>query len=234
MIVPKAGTVAVIPARGGSKEIKGKNLVDFAGRPLVSWSIEAVASSGQQMRALVTTDSVEIAQVAQASGAEVVVRPVSLARDTSPTEPALLHALDFIEASDDDVMVLLQPTSPIRLAGTLDAALELFHVSGCDSLVGVVEESPFFWGGPLNDAHAKYDIWKRPRRQDLAAENMRFRETGSIYICSVGGLRRHQNRLHGRVTLMVMDPLEGIDIDTQYDLQAARAVAETLGMGDES
>lgn len=231
MIRATARTIAVIPARGGSRGIPNKNLIDVAGRPLISWSIDAVAKARFPLRVLVTTDSATISDVARAAGAEIVERPAALALDTSATEPALLHALNFIDAGDDDVVILLQPTSPIRLEGTLDAALEYFHSSGCDSLVGVVEESPFLWQGPLDDARADYAVQDRPRRQDFTAEQLRYRETGSVYVCRVGGLRKFSNRLHGRIALYVMDSLEGVDIDTPSDLHLARAVVETLNTG---
>lgn len=231
MISRTAETIAVIPARGGSKGIPGKNLVDVAGRPLLAWSIEAAFQANSAMRVIVTTDSEAIASVAHTAGAEVVKRPQQWALDDSPTEPGLLHALDAVEAVDTGTVLRLQPTSPFRLAGTLDRALETYKVSGCDSLVGVVEESPFLWRGPVDHAVPEYDLGNRPRRQDFVAENARYRECGSLYICTVGGLRQSANRLHGRVGLFVMDPREGTDIDTEYDLSIARGLMQTLGWG---
>ena len=219
-----APCLAVIPARGGSKGVPRKNVLDLAGKPLIAWSILAVAEAEEPMRCVVSTDDQEIADVAKAYGAEVVRRPSELASDEAPTEPSLIHVLDVLEADSyepSDVM-LLQATSPVRLPGTLDAALRMYHDSGATSLVAVVEEHPFLWRGPVAEPAPLYDINARPRRQDLTDAQRCYRETGSLYITAPAALRSSGNRISGLTVLFPLRPEEGGDIDTLQDMTSAR------------
>ena len=227
IVTGSARFAAVIPARGGSKGIPRKNLREVAGKPLLAWSIEAVASAAAPMRVLVSTDDEEIADLALSLGAEVpCLRPAELSGDESPSEEALLHALDAMDGGADvDAGGMLQPTSPLRLPGSLDAAIELFESSGADTLVSVVETAPFLWSGSVDEPVPGYDIDRRPRRQDLPDEQRRYRENGSIYVSSVEMLRSRRNRLGGKITMFIMDPREGVDVDEEVDL---RIVSELL------
>src|SRR4051794_14646197 len=127
-----AQCLVVIPARGGSKGIPGKNLRNLGGKPLVAWSIEQALAASAPLRVVISTDSEEIASVARDYGAEVpYLRPAELATDESPTEPTLLHALENTpDAADIAAVMLLQPTSPLRRSGSIDLALELFERTG--------------------------------------------------------------------------------------------------------
>jgi CMP-N,N'-diacetyllegionaminic acid synthase len=215
--------LAVIPARGGSKGVPGKNIRLLAGRPLFAWSIEHVRRCLTPMRVIVSTDDAQTADLAIAAGAEVpVLRPSHLAEDESPTEPALIHAL--ATAPDNDSIshvVLLQPTSPIRDGGTIDAAVSLYASTGSDSLVGVVESSPFLWMGTSRDPRPLYDVDGRLRRQDFSDAQRVYRETGSIYITGADRLREFQNRLSGQMAMLPMQEHEGLEIDTEFDFWVA-------------
>ena len=215
-------TLCVIPARGGSKGVPRKNLLDVGGKPLISWTIEqALAVPGLDV--LVSTDDEEIAAVARAAGARVPwLRPAELAQDTTPTEPVVRHAIEQVTADRGrpDAVLLLQATSPVRHDDTLARALAEFTGSGVDSMVGVVEQPPFIWraGDPPT---ATYDVSARPRRQDLTDDTRRYRETGSLYLTRTGIYEQHDNRLGGRIGLFVMAEDEGIDIDTELDIALA-------------
>ena len=215
--------LAVIPARGGSRGVPGKNLRKIAGLPLLTWSIEHVRRCQTPMQLVVSTDDPTIAEVASDAGAAVpVLRPDHLATDESPTEPAVLHALETAnESSAVRHVVLLQPTSPIRDDGSLDAAVEQYEQSGADSLVSVVEGSPFEWRLGPTGPDPLYDIDRRPRRQDIPVGALRYIENGSIYITDAELLQKTRNRLSGQVTMFIMKPHEGIDIDTEFDLWVA-------------
>lgn len=218
-------TLCLIPARGGSKGIPRKNLRLVGGKPLIVWTVEqalAVISTGP-LDVVVSTDDDEIAKVASDAGAEVpFLRPPELAQDTTPTEPVVVHAIEQLTALGrrPDVVMLLQPTSPLRHSGTLSRALEEFEASGLDSSVGVVPQAPFLWwaGDPPT---ADYDVAQRPRRQDLTPETLRYRETGSVYLTRTEVYLEQGNRLAGRIGLFVMDEVEGVDIDTATDLAFA-------------
>ena len=224
--------LCVIPVRGGSKGVPGKNARVVAGKPLVVWSIEqALAAS---LDVLVSTDDPELAAIARAAGADVpFLRPAELAQDTTPTEPVILHAIRHraAEGRRPDAVMLLQATSPGRLPGTLARAVREFAETGVDSLVGVVPQTPFFWH-PAADggsATAEYDPAARPLRQELRADDYFYKETGSLYLSRTELYEREDNRIGGRVGLFVMDEAEGVDIDTLVDLRIAEQVLGDLG-----
>ena len=214
--------LCVIPARGGSKGVPRKNLLDVAGKPLIVWTIEqALAVPGLDV--LVSTDDIEIADVARQAGARVPwLRPAELAQDTTPTEPVVRHAIHEVtsERNRPDAVMLLQATSPVRHAGTLARAVLEFSKTGVDSLVGVVSQAPFIWQA-TEPPTAAYDVTARPRRQDLTPTTMRYRETGSVYLTRTEIYDRLDNRIGGRVGLFVMDEDEGVDIDTPFDVALA-------------
>lgn len=229
-------TLALVPVRGGSKGVPRKNLREVAGKPLVVWTIEqALAMTTPGVEVVVSTEDPELAAVANDAGAEVLDRPAELAEDTTPTEPVVLHAVETLtaEGREPDRVLLLQATSPIRLPGTLDRALAELDATAVDSLVGVVPQAPFLWqrhgDGPPT---AAYDVTRRPRRQDLTADQLMFRETGSLYVTRTEVYRRHQNRIGGRVGLFVMTEDEGLDIDTEVDLLVAEQRLGRLGRAD--
>ena len=220
-------TLVLIPVRGGSKGVPRKNLREVAGKPLVVWTIEQALAitvpSGEHVDVVVSTEDAELAAIARGAGAEVLDRPVELAQDDTATEPVVLHAIDALTADGrgPDRVMLLQATSPIRREGTLDRALGEHALTGVDSLVGVVPEAPFHWQTtPLGPLPA-YDVDRRPRRQDLTPETLRYRETGSVYVTRTEIYRRQANRIGGRVGLFVMSEEEGLDIDTELDVVIA-------------
>ena len=227
MLDPSADVMALIPVRGGSKGVPGKNVIELAGAPLLWWTVEAVRAAKSQMNLVVSTDSHSIAEYAKSLDATVILRPPELAMDTSPTEPTIAHALNDREQRHTTSVLLLQATSPLRLPGTIDRGISTFVGPDCDSVVSVVPEPPFLWKGDVENPRALYDYNDRRRRQDFRAEEQVFRETGSLYLFSAAGLLRTGNRLHGRIRLLILNPLEGIDIDTHYDLQQASCTLES-------
>lgn len=217
--------LCVIPVRGGSKGVPGKNRRIVAGKPLVVWTIEqALAAEGLDV--LVSTDDPQLADIARDAGADVpFLRPAELAQDTTATEPVILHAIRHREAEGrkPDAVMLLQATSPVRLPGTLDRAAAQFQASGVDSLVGVVPQTPFLWrvGEP---PQACYDVDARPRRQEMSQEDLYYYENGSLYITRTEIYENQHNRIGGTVGLFIMDEAEGVDIDTLVDLRVAEQV----------
>lgn len=224
--------LCVIPVRGGSKGIPGKNAWLIAGKPLVQWTIEQALACrdarqpGEEVDVVVSTDDEALAAIARAAGAEVpFLRPDALARDDTPTEPVIVHAIEHATAHGrrPDAVMLLQATSPIRLDGTLDRAVDQFERTGVDSLVGVVAQTPFLWrqGNLGENVRPHYQVAARPRRQDLAIEDLFYRETGSLYLTRTELYLEQNNRIGGQVGLFVMDEIEGVDIDTMVDLHIA-------------
>jgi CMP-N,N'-diacetyllegionaminic acid synthase len=222
--------LVIIPARGGSKGIVGKNLMLIHGKPLICWSIEHALSTSEVGDVIVSTDSEEIAKIASDSGASVpFIRPDDLSQDQTPTEPVLLHAIDFYERNGllVDAVILLQPTSPIRNEGLLSRAIHQFEHDQADSLLSVCENHHFFWMNKSNPK-ALYDFTERPRRQDIDNKKKWYRENGSIYITRTSILKEKKNRLGGKISMFEMTEEESWEIDTPSDLKIVSVLFEEI------
>jgi len=215
----------VIPARGGSKGIPSKNLRPVGGLPLVAWSIETARRLVERDRVLLSTESSDIAETATSYGATVVARPEALAEDHAATEPVMAHALDRVKAPDSGIVVLLQPTSPLRRESTLHAVVRAVLDGATSALTGR-HAHDFHWGIDA-DGYGVRRYERRIRRQDMEPELV---ETGSIYASSIGAFRRSGDRLSGDTRLIQVDAWEAHEADSPADLE----VLETLaGQWDE-
>jgi N-acylneuraminate cytidylyltransferase len=211
---------SVIPARGGSKGIKDKNLIDLCGKPLLAWSIEQAAACPEVDAIFVSSDSERILDVARRHGAKGIVRPAALATDTASSEDALLHAMDHIETAGEhiDLVVFLQPTSPLRRPSDISAAIQTLRDQNADSLFSSVRmDDVCLWkaadGKPVDSV--TYDYRDRGRRQDRQPYLL---ENGSIYLFKPEVLRRERNRLGGRIAVSTMEPWQAFEIDSIEDL----------------
>lgn len=210
--------ITVIPARGGSKSIPRKNIINVAEKPLIAWSIEQARKSRLVDRVFVTTDDARIAAVSGKYGAEVIRRPKELATDTASSEAALIHALSVIERDVSvDRAVFLQATSPLREKDDIDNALECFDRNGADSLFSCTKmEDYFIWEKRGNGyASVNYDFRNRKRRQDIKPQ---YLENGSIYIFKPGILRKYGNRLGGKIAVYEMAFWKSFQIDEPEDI----------------
>ncbi|WP_214000076.1 acylneuraminate cytidylyltransferase family protein [Arsukibacterium sp.] len=222
---------ALIPARGGSKGIPDKNIRSVHGLPLISWSIQQALASELISRVIVSTDSAQIAEIAQTAGAEIPgLRPAELAEDTTSTEAVMLHAQQhWLSGDKDEVIVLLQPTSPLRLPDSLNQAINLFEKLQADSLVSVCESHAFFWKNP-SEPHALYDYLHRPRRQDIKQQDKQYRENGSIYLTKATILQQYKNRLGGKIAMFCMQEQESWEIDSLTDLRIVSVLMQESGL----
>lgn len=208
----------IIPARAGSKGIKGKNIIDFCGKPLLAWSILQARMCSQISNVYVSTDGYEISNIAREYGAIVIQRPQDIATDSSSSEDALIHAIQKIEEREQfDSVIFLQATSPVRRKNDIDKAIEVFEKGNYDSLFSMsVLEDYCLWkrtGNQLNSF--TYDYRKRGRRQEREPYYM---ENGSIYIFSKDLLLKEKNRLGGKIGMYEM-PMEcSFEIDSDRDL----------------
>lgn len=219
-------TVAIIPARGGSKGIARKNLVDVCGKPLIAWSILQACKVRQIDSVWVTSDDDEILAVAESFGARLIRRPAEISSDQASSESAWLHALDEIENHGISIglVVAMQATSPIRESSDLEGGLEMLQEHGFDSLLSVVEVEDFFtWriaeGGSAESVN--YDYKNRKRRQEI---DKRYLENGSFYIFRPELLRTNNNRLGGRIGLYAMARHKMFQIDNPEDIDLCATI----------
>jgi len=207
---------AVIPARGGSKGLPGKNILEFCGRPLLAWSISCARASTAIERVWVTTDDPAIAKVAHFYGADVINRPAEISGDTASSESALIHAVGLINSSGEipTHLMFLQATSPLREPAELDAAARTFSEQHLDSLFSAAPAGDFCLWKRAGDAleSLNFDYRTRGRRQDKQGEST-WIETGSFYLTEVRGLLQSGNRLHGRIGIQEVEPWKVFEID---------------------
>lgn len=221
-------TVAVILARGGSKGIPGKNVAVVAGAPLVEHSVVQAVRSSSVDEVYVSTDDAAIAAVARRAGATIIDRPADIAGDTATSESALEHALEHISGTvgDPELVVFLQPTSPLRRPTDIDDAVRTLRSSGADSLFSANELHAFLWREAAGEVTSfSYDHRSRPRRQDREVTD--WIENGSIYVFRPWVLREHGNRLGGRIAVHEMSASTSFQIDEPGDIELIEAIAAT-------
>ncbi|MFH1590550.1 MAG: acylneuraminate cytidylyltransferase family protein [archaeon] len=212
--------VAIIPARGDSKGIPKKNIIDCAGQPLISWSIQHAKNSKLVGGVYVSTDCEDIASVSREHGAEVIWRPSEHATDTASSEAALLHALEVIEKEKKvsvDAVLFLQATSPIRDDEDIDNAIRKFMEEKADSLFSCSQIKDHFTWEYKDGSYVSvnYDHKSRKPRQKI---KNRYLENGSIYIFKPELLKKEKNRLGGKIAIYEMDSSKSIQIDEPDDI----------------
>jgi CMP-N,N'-diacetyllegionaminic acid synthase len=221
--------ICVIPARGGSKGITGKNIVEFDGKPLLHWSIAAAKGSGRVARVFVSTDDERIMEVAKQSGAEVpFIRPAQLAGDDVHSVHVVLHVLEWLEQqrqSEPAGIMMLLPTSPLRTADDVAAAADLFLVRGAEALVSVSDLGKYMTnlrylrGESLVPIAPEVDL--NAQRQGL--EKL-YGVNGSIFIAKPTVLREKKTfHIDGAIGY-VMDLFHSIDINTHDDFYLAERI----------
>ncbi|MCR5671741.1 MAG: acylneuraminate cytidylyltransferase family protein [Butyrivibrio sp.] len=213
--------LAIVPARGGSKGIPGKNIIEVAGKPLVAYTLDAAKKSSFIDYVLVSTDSEEIAEVSKEYGAQVpFLRPAELATDTAKTSDAIFHAVKEMEnlGRSFDAVVLLQPTSPLRTGSDIDAAIELFFEEGERSVVSVSEAeiNPVLIRRVVDGkAVPILNTTSTVRRQDFEKF---YRVNGAIYVNKASEISRDTS-FNDNELAFVMEKNHCLDIDTMEDLE---------------
>ena len=221
-------TLYVIPARGGSKGIPGKNIKPLAGKPLIEYSIDVARSLANDEDICVTTDDNAIIETVERSGLKVpFVRPAELSTDQSGTYEVLLHALDFYESKGVhyDTMVLLQPTSPFRTVDDVKACIELYS-DDIDMVVSVKQAAtnPYYNAFEIDDngfLHISKGEGNYTRRQDAPKV---WEYNGAVYVINVESLRKMPLGKFTRRRMYEMSAERSIDLDTPTDW----LIAETI------
>jgi CMP-N-acetylneuraminic acid synthetase len=221
--------LGVVPARGGSKGIPGKNLRSLAGKPLLWYTARAAADSGVLDRTILTTDSREIAEVGRELGLDVpFLRPSELAQDATPMVASLVHAVGEVEREGwtPDVVVLLQPTAPLRRPEHIRSAVELLLESGASSVVSVAPVPPHYAphyvmkieGGRLVNFLPEGE--RVTRRQDAPPAYYR---DGTVYVVRRSVLMNGEDLYGNDCKPLLLEPEETVTLDTESDWIEASA-----------
>lgn len=222
--------IGVIPARGGSKGIPGKNIIPVRAKPLIVYTIEAARESGVLTQTVVTSDDDAILRVAEAAGATPLKRPLKLASDTASSEVAVMHALDTLENEGKtfDLLLLLQPTSPLRTARDIQNAVKLFREKNASALISVYEpeHSPYKAFTVNNEGFLQGIVDNASpfrRRQDLPKA---YYPNGAIYLITVEAFRAGSAFYTDHTVPYIMPSERSIDVDTMDDV---RRIEEIMG-----
>lgn len=223
--------LALIPARGGSKGIKNKNIIDLCGKPLIAYSIEAARGSNYIDDVIVTTDSSTIAEISVEYGAEVpFLRPKELASDKSKTVDAVVHAINELkkEGREYDCLVLLQATQPLRTCFDIDSAIEEYYERGENALVSVsaVDDNPILIR-TISDKDMLVPLLSLSstcRRQDMPQY---YKVNGCIYINKVSEIDYNTSFNDNKIPY-VMPVERSVDIDELKDLEVAKYYLKEL------
>lgn len=203
---------AIIPARGGSKGIPRKNLMSMLGKPLLQWSIEAAKAARWIERVYVSTDDADIARLGRSLGAEIIERPAALATDTATTREVLKHAVELLTW---DTLCVLQPTSPVRIDGLIDRAIERFFEVECDTLATGYICKNYEWTKVDNLGRQLLKGW--------------FYDDGNVYVHRGSYLR--EGRYWGdKLEQMVIENIYNHEIDDKYQAVMIEALMKHLGM----
>ncbi len=226
--------IAVIPARGGSTRLPGKNLLSIAGKPLIHWTISAATESRLLSEVYVSTDNEEIANFARKSGVSVpFLRPAHLATSEAGTQSVIQHFIQYMNLNKPPTniaLVLLQPTSPLRLASDIDQAIELFKSdSTIDSLFSCTRlpsslhpRKLIFSDLERNLLQSKTTSWAWGAKVMLGEKDLFIRNGSAIYISKLPGA--FKSLVHGKTKLFHMPYLRSIDIDDEVDFAIAELI----------
>ncbi len=224
--------VALIPARGGSKGLPNKNILEFNGRPLIEYTIEAALKAEGIDRVIVTTDSIQIAEVAVKVGAEVpFIRPKELATDNASAIDVYLHAIEYLRQEENiciEKFMVLLPTAPLRTSVHIEEALALFEGEGADTLISMkLAETPISWYFKKNEKGRVKNAGLTTR---TALENRQVNEAyyvpnGAIYILDYEVLKNNRTYYTDNTITYIMNREASVDIDTKYEFEFAEYLA---------
>jgi CMP-N,N'-diacetyllegionaminic acid synthase len=219
-------TLCVIPARAGSRGIPHKNMQPMKGLPLVAWSIRLAINSGlPHSNIIVSSDDPDVLCLAKDFGVVPHRRPDEFCGENSPSELALIDALP--RGENCKAVMMLQPTSPIRIFGRIHDALKTYWEGGYDSLISTTKLYNFMWYQDGEDWWSSYDPQHRPMRQDLPSKDILYFDNGNIYITSKKLLQETQCRVGGKVCVYPITGAEGMQVDTWEDFMIIESMIDS-------
>lgn len=227
--------ISIIPARGGSKGLPGKNIKNLHGKPLIAYTIEAAIHAEGIERVIVTTDSEEIKEVALEYGAEVpFLRPAQLSGDESSAVDVYLHAIDFLQNESkkkiDKFMVLL-PTAPLRTSHNIEESLDKFYTAQADTLISMKEaETPLSWYYKM-DAQSRvknlgFDTCNSVKNRQM--NDKYYIPNGAIYILDLKLLQEERTYYSDNTVAYIMSLEQSVDIDNALDFKLAELLLDEI------
>lgn len=213
--------LAIIPARGGSKGLPGKNIKLLNGKPLIAYTIEAALNSKSISRVIVSTDDDEIAEISKQYGAEIpFMRPDFLATDSAAAVDVYNYTLERLENEEDKIItefIVLQPTSPLRTSVHIEEAIDLYRTKKADSVISYCqEEHPIFWHKFKNEEDGIEEIFEQNYLKNRQEIRPTFYPNGAIYIFK-RELIRNEIYVNENSYMYLMERNSSVDIDTQED-----------------
>jgi N-acylneuraminate cytidylyltransferase len=216
--------VAIILARGGSKGIPKKNIINFCGKPLINWSINQAKNSKYISSVWVSSDSDEILKIVKKENVGIVKRPKKISTDKSSSEIGWIHAINEIEKNQKiDIVVGLQATSPIRESKDLDKAIRKFKKNNADTMFSCSKLDDFFTWEKKKSKYSSlnYDYKNRKRRQDVKKQ---YLENGSFYIFKPEIIKKIKNRLGGKIEIIEQEFWKSFEIDFIENLKFSEII----------
>lgn len=221
--------LGIIPARGGSKRLPGKNILNLHGKPLIAWTIEAGLKSKYLDKIVVSSDDDEILDIADQFKAHTLKRPVELASDTSTSFDAINHVIN--NSKKYDYIVLIQPTSPLRNNKHIDDAIVLLEEKDADAVISVCEISHnFMLSNPIDNSLSMENFFNnRVFNKNSQDSKKYYRLNGAIYICKTDSLIKEKGFfLKENIYAFKMDKESSIDIDEQIDFNFAETLLRNM------
>ena len=226
-MIQKKKILAIIPARGGSKRVPKKNIRLLTGKPLIAYTIETALKSRYLNRIVVSTEDEEIARISKKYGAEVIKRPKILAADKAKTVEAVFHVLKVLTRKKyiPDLIILLQPTSPLRTVDDIDKAINIFLQNKCESVVSVceMEPSPYRFFG-IKEKYLKLILGRKnllKRSQDLPKI---YVINGALYISTPKIIRKYKSFYSSKILPYIMPKERSVDIDDEIEFKLAEII----------
>ena len=228
-MIHNKNVLALIPARGGSKLLQKKNILDLNNKPIIKWSIDAARNSKYIDDIIVSTDNDEIFDISKKYGARVPFkRPFNLATDNSKSIDVILHAISWLKNNKEqfNILVLLQPTSPLRTGRDIDDALELLFEKNAESIISVckTEHSPLWTNELPKDRRMNNFLDKKTLNKNRQELPDYFRLNGAIYIAYVKCLEDNKSFFGENTFAYVMPQDRSIDIDSKIDLELCKVL----------
>jgi len=226
-MIQKKKILAIIPARGGSKRVPKKNIRLLTGKPLIVYTIETALKSRYLNRIVVSTEDEKIARISKKYGAEVIKRPKIFATDKAKTVEAVFHVLKVLKRKKyrPNLIVLLQPTSPLRKSDDIDKAIDIFLQNKCESVVSVCEMEPSpYWFFGIKEKYLKPILGRKnllKRSQDLPKI---YVINGALYISTPKIIRKYKSFYSSKILPYIMPKERSVDIDDEIEFKLAEII----------